>query len=299
MFQTEWPVLLVDDDADVLAVSKLAMKGFDIDGIPIKLFTATSKAEAVELFSGSLGGTVLPYISVAFIDVVMETHRAGLELCQYIRETLRNRLTQIYIRTGQPGVAPEREVIDRYDINGYFSKVEMTEDKLYSLVKAGIRQFDFASMAVVEFNVVTRCIANADSVESLQRTLAGVLGQIPLDQQGAPTRTHAYDCRVVLLDGDRLVGGSYSEAEALAERDRLVGLGLQPLTPYGDAYVQDGHNHLVKAAATEVHGEAWHLGRFPGVPSPGDTLLLLNFTKAIATLARRAGRASRQPIRPS
>ena len=126
-----------------------------------------------------------------------------------------------------------------------------------------------------------------------------MLGQIPLDQQGAPTRNHAYDCRVVLLDGDRLVGGSYSEAEALAERDRLVGLGLQPLTPYGDAYVQDGHNHLVKAAATEVHGEAWHLGRFPGVPSPGDTLLLLNFTKAIATLARRAGRASRQPIRPS
>jgi hypothetical protein len=28
MFQTEWPVLLVDDDPDVLAVSKLAMKSF-------------------------------------------------------------------------------------------------------------------------------------------------------------------------------------------------------------------------------------------------------------------------------
>jgi hypothetical protein len=33
MFQTEWPVLLVDDDPDVLAVSKLAMKSFEIDGV--------------------------------------------------------------------------------------------------------------------------------------------------------------------------------------------------------------------------------------------------------------------------
>jgi CheY-like chemotaxis protein len=292
MFQTEWPVLIVDDDPDVLAVSRLAMKNFEIDGIPIKLFTAASKAEAVKLLSGTLGGAVLPYISVAFIDVVMETDHAGLDLCRYIRETQMNRLTQIYIRTGQPGVAPEREVIDRYDINGYFSKVEATEDKLYSLVKAGIRQFDFASMAVVEFNVVTRCIAASDSVEGLQRTLSGILSQIPLDPQGAPTRADAYKCRVVLLDGNRLVGGTYTEAEAVVERDRLVRLGLKPLNASGDAYVQDGHDHLVKAAATEVHGEAWHLGRFPGIPSPGDTLLLLNFTKALATLAKRAGTRS-------
>ena len=288
MFQTEWPVLLVDDDPDVLAVSELAMKSFEIDGVPIKLFTAKSKAEAVELLSGRLGGRLLPYIAVAFIDVVMETDHAGLELCRYIRETQQNRLTQIYIRTGQPGVAPEREVIDRYDINGYFSKVEATEDKLYSLVKAGIRQFDFASMAVVEFSLVTRCIAAADSLDGIQRTLAGTLSQFPLDLKGAPTRANAYDCRAVILDGDKLVGGSYSEAEAVAERNRLVKLGLQPLTASGDAFVQDGHDHLIKAAATDVHGEAWHFGHFPGVPSSGDSLVILNFTKAIATLARHA-----------
>ena len=114
MFQTEWPVLLVDDDPDVLAVSKLAMKSFEIDGVPIKLFTATSKDEAVKLLSGPLGSTALPYVSVAFIDVVMETDHAGLELCRYIRETQMNRMTTIYVRTGQPGLARERDVIDRY-----------------------------------------------------------------------------------------------------------------------------------------------------------------------------------------
>ena len=121
MFQTEWPVLLVDDDPDVLAVSKLAMKSFEIDGVPIKLFTATSKDEAVKLLSGPLGSTALPYVSIG-------SDHAGLELCRYIRETQMNRMTTIYVRTGQPGLAPERDVIDRYDINGYFFKAETSED---------------------------------------------------------------------------------------------------------------------------------------------------------------------------
>ena len=37
-------------------------------------------------------------------------------------------------------MSPERAVLDRYDINGYFTKAEATEDKLYSLVKS-VRQY--------------------------------------------------------------------------------------------------------------------------------------------------------------
>jgi hypothetical protein len=32
-------------------------------------------------------------------------------------------------------VAPERKVIDEYDISGYLTKVEATEQKLYTLIK--------------------------------------------------------------------------------------------------------------------------------------------------------------------
>ena len=35
----------------------------------------------------------------------METDTAGLELCQYIRNDMENRLIQLIIRTGQPGLA--------------------------------------------------------------------------------------------------------------------------------------------------------------------------------------------------
>ncbi len=287
MFQTEWPVLLVDDDPDVLAVSKLAMKNFVIDGVPIKLFTASSKAEALKLLGGPLGASALPYVSVAFIDVVMETDHAGLELCQHIRETMLNRLTQIYIRTGQPGLAPERDVIDRYDINGYFAKAEMTEDKLYSLVKAGIRQFDSASMAILEFQVIGGAMAASDSIEGIQQAIGQMLGQIAVGPPGA-NRTNGYQIKVGLFEGDRLLGGNYSEAEAVAERNRLIRLGLRPLSSHGDAYVQDGQHHLVKAAATDKHGDVWHLGQFPSIPSPADTMVLLTFTKALASIYKHA-----------
>src|SRR5207244_3435811 len=136
MFLKEWQILLVDDEPDVLSVSKLAMRNFEVYGLPIRIHTAASKAEAIELLKqlNRLRHTV---IAVAFIDVVMETDTAGLELCDYIRGTYDNKAMQLYIRTGQPGIAPERKVIDKYDINGYFTKTEMTADKLYTLVKSG------------------------------------------------------------------------------------------------------------------------------------------------------------------
>ena len=146
MFFKEWEVLLVDDEPDVLRVSSLAMKHFQVYGLPLRLHTAKSKAEALQVFATS--PAQVPAIAVAFVDVVMETDHAGLDLCQALREEHKNVVTQLFIRTGQPGTAPERSVMDRYDINGYFTKVEATEDKLYSLVKSGVRQYLWNSEAL-------------------------------------------------------------------------------------------------------------------------------------------------------
>ena len=193
MFQKEWPVLVVDDDADVLAVSKLAMRDFKVNGLPVTLHTASSKAEAIELLNTRLSGALFPYVAVALIDVVMETDQAGLELCQYIRETLDNRMTQIFIRTGQPGVAPERQVMDRYDINGYFTKVEATEDKLYSIVKSGVREFAFVSQALGSFKTAMYAV-RAQTPAELQA------GTPPGDSKRVRERAGAADSRGQLPD---------------------------------------------------------------------------------------------------
>jgi CheY-like chemotaxis protein len=286
MFEKEWPILVVDDDPDVLTVSKLAMKNFQVDGRPIRLFTASSKAEAIVLLNTSLSGRLFPYVAVAFIDVVMETDTAGLELCRYIRDTQRNRVTQLYIRTGQPGVAPERSVIDRYDISGYFTKVELTEDKLYSLVKAGARQYDFTNMAIGGFEVVTRAIAASDSLDNIVKVLNASLAQMTLDASGA--RAHEYHHHVTFIIGDTvLMAAGYSDTQALAERDRLERLGLQPIDPEGNGYVIDGKTLMVKVRATDTNDDAYQIMNIVGTPSVAEVLVVRVFTKAIAALAKR------------
>ena len=140
MHFTEWEILLVDDEPDVLAATKLAMKNLKVYGLPLKIHTASSAAEAKTIMSQD-DAFRHSGIAVALIDVVMETDDAGLSLCQAIREELGNLSVQLYIRTGQPGLAPERDVIDTLNINGYFTKHEATEDKLYTLLKSGIRQY--------------------------------------------------------------------------------------------------------------------------------------------------------------
>ncbi|MEZ5672146.1 MAG: hypothetical protein R3E08_07060 [Thiotrichaceae bacterium] len=67
-----------------------------------------------------------PNIALIFLDVVMETHDAGLQLVQYIRETLKNRFVCIILRTGQAGFAPEEEVVVKYEINDYAEKLIST-----------------------------------------------------------------------------------------------------------------------------------------------------------------------------
>ena len=74
MFWNQWDVLLVDDEPDVLAVSRLALRDAEAYGIPLRLHTASSKAEAmgaVERLAVNARG--VSALSVAIIDVVMET----------------------------------------------------------------------------------------------------------------------------------------------------------------------------------------------------------------------------------
>ncbi|MCK4346230.1 MAG: response regulator, partial [Bacteroidales bacterium] len=83
-----------------------------------------------------------PDIAVILLDVVMETNNAGLELVKYIRDKAGNYFTQIILRTGYPGQAPEREVIVSYEINDYKTKTELTAFKLFTVVLASLRAYD-------------------------------------------------------------------------------------------------------------------------------------------------------------
>ena len=271
MFQLSYPVLLVDDDPDVLSVSKLALRSMNVFGVPLDISVASSKKEAIELLERRTtklpGGQGVAPFSVALIDVVMESNTAGLELCEYMRETMKDRITQIYVRTGQAGLAPERAVIDRYDINGYFTKVELTEQKLYTLVKGGVRHVHKIARDDVMFAVINALIANASSTERMSLVFQHMIGALREGADGRPTQD--VEPRVAILMGGKIAanGMGMDDQAVLVRSGELAGMPGRPFGANGDRYVVDGNHFQVTVPASETTMES----RFLAVTT-GDTM---------------------------
>ncbi len=132
----KWKILIVDDEEDIHSVTRIALKGFTFRGKPVEFYDAFSAAEAEKILKEH------PDIALILLDVVMETTNAGLDLVKVIRDKLGNKVTQIIIRTGQPGQAPERDVIVSYEINDYKTKTELTSFKLFTVALASLRAFE-------------------------------------------------------------------------------------------------------------------------------------------------------------
>ncbi len=130
-----YKVLIVDDEADIHLVTKMALTGFTFDGCGLEILHAYSAQEAELILQQHRD------VAIILLDVVMETETAGLLLVDIIRNKLELNNTRIVLRTGQPGQAPEQEVIVEYDINDYKSKVELTSQKLFTLMHSCLRSY--------------------------------------------------------------------------------------------------------------------------------------------------------------
>ncbi len=130
-----WKVLVVDDEEDIHQATQFGLKGLTFRGQPLELIHAFSAEEALKILQHT------DNIAVILLDVVMETEQAGLTLVRQIRENLHLATPRIILRTGQPGHAPELEVIIKYDINDFKNKSELTRTQLFTTVIAALRSY--------------------------------------------------------------------------------------------------------------------------------------------------------------
>lgn len=130
-----WKVLLIDDEPDVIAVSKMALTGLKFQDNPIEILSASSAQQAKEILEQHSD------IALALVDVVMETDSAGLDLIHWIREIKNNKQIRLVLRTGQPGQAPEEKVISSYEINDYKNKTELNATRLKTSVLTALRAY--------------------------------------------------------------------------------------------------------------------------------------------------------------
>ncbi|MBI4987594.1 MAG: EAL domain-containing protein [Rhodocyclales bacterium] len=180
----KWRVLIVDDEREVHSATLFALKDLIIAGRPLEFFHAYSAVEA----RGAMENT--PGIAVVLLDVVMEKDDAGLQLVRAIRDDLGCADTRIILRTGQPGYAPELEVIRDYDINDYKTKSELTRTRLVTSLTTAIRSYEQIRMVLESERGMDRIVRSAPALLA-RRNLAsfaeGALRQLAelLDDDGA------------------------------------------------------------------------------------------------------------------
>jgi response regulator RpfG family c-di-GMP phosphodiesterase len=218
-----WKVLIVDDEDEVHKVTTLAARHFSYENRALSFLHAYSGAQARALIAAN------PDTALILLDVVMETDDAGLLVAKFIRETLDNRLVRIILRTGQPGVAPERDVIVNYEINEYKTKTELTASKLYTTFIASLR--NYRDLLTIDANrrgleKIVDASGSLFEIQSMEQFIAGVLTQLTaLLQLDADSLYCSASCfATVELEGAlRIVAGTGTYADC---RHRLASEAL-------------------------------------------------------------------------
>lgn len=228
---TPWCVLMVDDDAEMHDVTRLALRKFEFQQRGLELLSAYSAREAQHIFEQRRD------IALAVIDVVMETEHAGLELVRWLREGNVSPLTRLVLRTGQAGLAPEEQVIRQFDIDAYKEKTELTTLKLRSVMYTALRNY--------------RALADK---EADVRSLLDLLSELPALRSASPSQAAA-KAEALLTQRFPFISahlqlppnGRGTPNAATVRHPSVAPAVLQGLNPRDQAHVQAWLNGLAAA----------------------------------------------------
>ncbi|PKG39388.1 HD domain-containing phosphohydrolase [Psychromonas sp. Urea-02u-13] len=189
-----WHILIVDDEPAIHDVTRLVLKNSVILDRKLALHSAYSAQEAKVLLQSGIE------FSMGFIDVVMESEHAGLDLINWIREDLKNTTIRLILRTGQAGNAPEESVISQYDIHDYKTKTELTQRKLTTCVYSSIRSYRDITTISNSLDAFKKLIASSTSIlkvdkisEFASAALTNLLSLMALDSSSVYIVRHEID----------------------------------------------------------------------------------------------------------
>ncbi|AWB67698.1 metal-dependent phosphohydrolase [Saccharobesus litoralis] len=284
--ESNWKILIVDDEPEVHAVTKLALSDFSFQHKGLEFYSAYSGEEAKKLIHEH------PDAAIILLDVVMETDDAGLRVAEYIRQQAQNNFVRIILRTGQPGQAPERQVIVNYDINDYKSKTELTAQKLFTVIMASLRSY--RDIIAIEENrkgleKIISASTNLFSIHSMESFISGIVQQ--LTSVISSGREAMYATTLVANgieegNGDLIVvagQGDFADAEGKAVKsvlnEDMMGAFITALNNkeivYGDDYV------IAYCQSKSCKGSLLYIAGLNDELSPTDKHLIELFTNSV------------------
>jgi len=149
-------VLVVDDEHDIYGSSRIALKNQAIGGRPIVVEAAQSAEEGRRMLRQDA-------YALALVDIVMESREAGLLLAGWTRGELADPFVRLVVRTGQPGVTTESQVVRDFDLGDFRAK-SMSAVAFTTLVTGQLRSYQ----AIVSY-AAQAWIARAEAEAALAR----------------------------------------------------------------------------------------------------------------------------------
>ncbi|USD66950.1 HD domain-containing phosphohydrolase [Vibrio sp. SCSIO 43136] len=238
----QWNILIVDDDKDIHRVTQFVLSDFNYLGKSLNFINAYSAEEAREIFRTHTD------IAVVFLDVVMESNHAGLEFVDWLRMEFGNTTSRIILRTGQPGDAPESEVIKKYEINDYKNKTELTATKLNTTLCAALRSY--RDIMVIEntkkgLNTIINSSASILVEADGTHWLDGILSQLSaLLQLG---EVHAFNFAAQEVQGKWQVVASSKGGEALIGKNlnEFISCSIEDVANSAERYIRAGEEEFL------------------------------------------------------
>ncbi|MCU0756666.1 MAG: SpoIIE family protein phosphatase [Xanthomonadales bacterium] len=271
-----WRVLIVDDEPAMHVVTRLALSDLRFRDRGLSFVSAYSGAEAVSLLARESD------VALMLLDVVMESEDAGLRVIRQVREQLGNDQVRIVLRTGQPGRAPERDVVLTYDINDYKEKTELTAQKLTTTVVSSLRAYQ----AIAEVARLNRELEQKvrERTADLEQKAAQLRRSLDALEQGERAGRRV---QFKLLPPSPKRFGDYQFSHVLRPSEFMSGdfVDYFPIAP-GQVlfYIADVSGHGVASAFVTVYlkrflsaaHEAWLGGHGPPLDDPARLLASLN-----------------------
>jgi len=196
-----WKILVADDEEDVHSLTKMVLENFRYQNKSLEIISAYSGAETLNILKEQND------IILVLLDVVMESDDAGLMVVKKLREELHNNLTQVILRTGQAGKAPELDVVSNYAINDYKEKTELTSQKLFTSIITAIRSYENTkSLESNKYEIEKLNFDLKNMVNSFdKRVLAS-----KVDEKGNIIYASDAFCKIIGYTQEELIGTNFS-----------------------------------------------------------------------------------------
>lgn len=129
-----WNILIVDDEPDVHASTRLALAGERIHGRELTLFSCYKGYQAIEFLTGN----PVP-IHLMFLDAVMETPDAGINCARTIKALYKMSIPIIVMRSGFAPGRVEEELEQHGYLAEFLTKTDATKEKLLQVLNRWLK----------------------------------------------------------------------------------------------------------------------------------------------------------------